>query len=86
MPAPMCAAYSRAWSARTVGPWPSMPGPLSPDGMQRLLRTSDWDVEGVRDDFRGYVLDELDDTSSGVFVVDETGFVKKGIRSAGVAR
>ncbi|MDT7704198.1 MAG: hypothetical protein QOJ30_6523 [Pseudonocardiales bacterium] len=61
-------------------------GALSPDGMQRLLRTADWDVEGVRDDVRGYVLDELGDTSSGVFVVDETGFVKKGIRSAGVAR
>jgi hypothetical protein len=41
--------------------------------MQRLLRTADWDVEGVRDDVRGYVLDELGDQASGVFVVDETG-------------
>jgi SRSO17 transposase len=61
-------------------------GAVSPDGMQRLLRTADWDVEGVRDDLRGYVLDELGDQVSGVFVVDETGFVKKGVRSAGVAR
>jgi SRSO17 transposase len=61
-------------------------GALSPDGMQRLLRTADWDVEGVRDDVRGYVLDELGDQASGVFVVDETGFIKKGLRSAGVQR
>jgi hypothetical protein len=29
------------------------------------------------------VLDELGDQASGVFVVDETGFVKKSVRSAG---
>ena len=28
---------------------------VSPDGMQRLLRRADWDVDGVRDDIRGYV-------------------------------
>jgi SRSO17 transposase len=61
-------------------------GEVSPDGMQRLLRTADWDVDGVRDDLRGYVLDELGDPASGVFIVDETGFVKKGVRSAGVQR
>lgn len=61
-------------------------GSVSPDGMQRLLRTADWDVEGVRDDVRGYVLERLGDPVSGVFVVDETGFVKKGTRSAGVQR
>src|SRR5690606_33239495 len=55
------------------------------DGMQRLLRTAGWDVDGVRDDLRGYVLDELGDPA-GVFVVDETGFIKKGVRSAGVQR
>jgi SRSO17 transposase len=61
-------------------------GELSPDGIQRLLRTADWDVEGVRDDLRGYVLENLGDAASGVFVVDETGFIKKGVRSAGVQR
>jgi SRSO17 transposase len=64
-------------------------GAVSPDGMQRLLRTADWDVDGVRDDVRGYVLDGLgdpDDPSVGVFVADDTGFVKKGRRSAGVQR
>jgi SRSO17 transposase len=61
-------------------------GAVSPDGMQRLLRTAGWDVDGVRDDLRRYVIDELGDTGSGVFVVDETGFIKKGLRSAGVQR
>jgi hypothetical protein len=45
-------------------------GAVSPDGMQRLLRTADWDIDGVRDDLRGYVLAELGDQPSGVFVVD----------------
>jgi hypothetical protein len=53
--------------------------------MQRLLRTADWDVDGVRGDLRGYVVDQLGD-SSGVWIVDDTGFIKKGVRSAGVAR
>lgn len=37
-------------------------GAVSPDGMQRLLRTAGWDVEGVRDDLRGYVLEHLGGT------------------------
>nr|WP_210035424.1 IS701 family transposase [Pseudonocardia parietis] len=61
-------------------------GAVSPDGTQRMLRTADWDVDGVRDDVRDYVLDALGDPVSGVFVVDETGFIKKGTRSAGVQR
>ena len=28
-------------------------GEAGPDGMQRLLRRADWDVDGVRDDVRG---------------------------------
>jgi hypothetical protein len=28
-------------------------GETCPDGMQRLLRRADWDVDGVRDDVRG---------------------------------
>jgi SRSO17 transposase len=60
-------------------------GEVSPDGMQRLLRRADWDVDGVRDDVRDYVVEHLGD-SSGVLIADETGFIKKGIRSAGVQR
>jgi SRSO17 transposase len=60
-------------------------GEVSPDGMQRLLRWADWDVDGVRDDVREYVVERLG-SADGVLVVDDTGFVKKGTRSAGVQR
>jgi SRSO17 transposase len=53
--------------------------------MQRLLNFYRWDAEEVRDDLRGYVLDHLADPS-GVAVADETGFLKKGTKSAGVQR
>jgi SRSO17 transposase len=60
-------------------------GEVSPDGMQRLLRRADWDVDGVRDDVRAYVVEQLGDPG-GVLVADDTGFLKKGVRSAGVQR
>lgn len=60
-------------------------GEGSPDGMQRLLRRADWDVDGVRDDVRDYVVEHLGDPR-GVLIGDETGFIKKGRRSAGVQR
>lgn len=60
-------------------------GEASPDGMQRLLSGADWDAAAVRDDLRAYVVEHLGD-SEAVLVVDETGFLKKGRKSAGVAR
>jgi SRSO17 transposase len=60
-------------------------GEAAPDGMQRLLATADWDADAVRDDVRDYVVEHLGDPG-GVLVVDETGFLKKGTKSAGVAR
>ena len=60
-------------------------GELSPDGMQRLLRHADWDTREVRDDVRDYVVEHLGDPG-GVLIADETGFIKKGTRSAGVQR
>jgi SRSO17 transposase len=60
-------------------------GEANPDGMQRLLSVADWDADGVRDDLRDYVVDHLGEPGA-VLVVDETGFLKKGARSAGVAR
>jgi len=60
-------------------------GEAVPDGMQRLLASADWDADAVRDDVRDYVVEHLGDRS-GVLVVDETGFLKKGTKSAGVAR
>lgn len=60
-------------------------GELHPRGIQRLLDEADWDAEAVRDELRRYVLDYLE-ASSGILIVDETGFLKKGTKSAGVAR
>jgi SRSO17 transposase len=60
-------------------------GERAPDGMQRLLRWADWEVDGVRDDVRDYVVDQLGDRD-GVLILDDTGFVKKGTKSAGVQR
>jgi len=60
-------------------------GEATPDGMQRLLSSTDWDPDLVRDDLQRYVVDHLADPG-GVLIVDETGFLKKGTRSAGVAR
>src|ERR671912_352967 len=59
-------------------------GEVSPDGMQRLLRTADWNADAVRDQLRAFVVERLG--PGGVLIVDETGFIKKGSRSAGVAR
>jgi SRSO17 transposase len=60
-------------------------GEMTPDGMQRLLNGSVWDVEGVRDEVRSYTIETLGATDA-VLVVDESGFVKKGERSVGVKR
>jgi len=57
----------------------------TPDGMQRLLYQARWSADEVRDDLRDYVVEHLGDPG-GVLVVDETGFLKKGGKSAGVGR
>lgn len=64
-------------------------GEAIPDGMQRLLANAGWDADAVRDDVRDYVVEHLapePGDPGGVLVVDETGFLKKGTKSAGVAR
>ena len=60
-------------------------GERTPDGMQRLLATADWDPDLVRDDLRAYVVEHLGDPGA-VLVADETGFLKKGTTSVGVQR
>src|SRR5688572_9318047 len=61
-------------------------GEAGPQGVQRLLNAAAWDADGVRDDLRAYVVENLGDEASGVLIVDETGFLKKGTKSCGVAR
>ena len=60
-------------------------GDPTPDGVQRLLYNYRWDADLVRDDLREYVAEHLG-CADGVLVVDETGFLKKGDKSAGVQR
>ena len=60
-------------------------GDATPDGVQRLLYNYRWDADLVRDDLRDYVVEHLA-AADGVLVVDETGFLKKGSKSAGVQR
>ena len=60
-------------------------GDRSPDGMQRLLNFYAWDADAVRDAVTRYVVARAGD-AGGVLVADESGFLKKGRRSAGVQR
>ena len=60
-------------------------GDPTPDGVQEFLGRVRWDADAVRDDLRAYVAQHLGDPG-GVLVLDETGFVKKGRKSAGVQR
>ena len=60
-------------------------GEATPDGVQHLLARADWDAEAVRDELIDYVGEHLG-VPGGVLVVDETGFLKKGTKSCGVAR
>jgi len=59
-------------------------GDQSPYAMQHLLSRSSWDVEGVREETRRYVREGLGQIQARI--VDESGFLKKGTKSAGVAR
>ncbi len=56
-----------------------------PYGFQHLLGRADWDPEALRDRLRAYVNEYLH-APDAVGVIDETGFLKKGQHSAGVAR
>ena len=60
-------------------------GNATPYGFQHLLGRALWDPDAVRDELRTYVIQQLGDPN-GVLVIDETGFLKKGQHSAGVAR
>jgi SRSO17 transposase len=60
-------------------------GDPNPYGFQHLLGRADWNPHVLRDRLRTYVTDYLADREA-VGVIDETGFLKKGRQSAGVAR
>ncbi|WP_455356918.1 IS701 family transposase [Streptomyces sp. SYSU K217416] len=60
-------------------------GHAAPDRIHRLLNRCDWEADEVLRDVREYVVEHLGDPD-GVLIVDDTGCLKKGVRSAGVQR
>jgi SRSO17 transposase len=60
-------------------------GFTGPYRIQSLLGRSSWSADGLRERVRDYAVAALGDPA-GVLVVDETGFLKKGTHSVGVAR
>jgi len=67
--------WMRAEAAGDPGPW----------RQQAILGRGRWDADGLRDIVREYVVETLADPD-GVLVIDETGFLKQGKASCGVAR
>ena len=67
--------WMRAEAAGDPGPW----------RQQAILGRRDWDADALRDIVRDYVIENLADDDA-VLVIDETGFLKQGKASCGVAR
>lgn len=60
-------------------------GEATPYAVQHLLGRSNWDADRVRDEILRYArVHLLGSNEGGVLIVDETGFLKKGEKSAGV--
>src|SRR5450759_3542808 len=57
----------------------------TPYGMQRLLSQAQWDADGVRDDIRTFVLQQIG-SKHVIAAIDETGILKRGKHSAGVGK
>src|SRR5271157_6530746 len=72
---PRKTGWMRAEAAGDPGPW----------RQQALLGRGRWDADALRDIVRDYVVEHLADGNA-VLVVDETGFLKQGKASCGVAR
>ncbi len=67
--------WMRAEAAGDPGPW----------RQQAILGRGRWDADALRDIVRDYVVESLA-TEDAVLVIDETGFLKQGKASCGVAR
>jgi SRSO17 transposase len=72
---PRKTGWMRAEAAGDPGPW----------RQQAILGRGRWDADGLRDIVREYALETLADENA-VLVIDETGFLKQGKASCGVAR
>ena len=60
-------------------------GDTVPDLTQRLLYRTLWSADSARNLLQKYIVEVFGD-EDGIGVVDETGFIKKGLRSVGVKR
>lgn len=60
-------------------------GDATPKNIQHFIGRAKWNANEVRDDLHSYVVKQIGDPE-GVLIVDETGFLKKGSKSAGVTR
>jgi SRSO17 transposase len=60
-------------------------GDRTPDRVQRLLYSANWSAEAARDRLRDFTIEQFGDPQA-IGVLDETGFLKKGTESVGVAR
>ena len=67
--------WMRAEAAGDPGPW----------RQQAILGRGRWEADALRDIVRGYALETLAEADA-VLVLDETGFLKQGRSSCGVAR
>ena len=67
--------WMRAEAAGDPGPW----------RQQAILGRGHWDADALRDIVRDYAVETLADPEA-VLVIDETGFLKQGHASCGVAR
>src|SRR3954465_12193666 len=67
--------WMRAEAAGDKGPW----------RQQAILGRARWEADALRDIVRDYALETLADPDA-VLVIDETGFLKQGKASCGVAR
>jgi SRSO17 transposase len=67
--------WMRAEAVGDPGPW----------RQQALLGRDRWEADALRDMVRGYIIEHLGDEDA-VLVIDETGFLKQGKASCGVAR
>ena len=72
---PRKTGWMRAEAAGDPGPW----------RQQAILGRGRWDADALRDIVRDYALETLADEDA-VLVIDETGFLKQGKASCGVAR
>jgi SRSO17 transposase len=72
---PRKTGWMRAEAAGDRGPW----------RQQAILGRGRWDADALRDVVREYALESLADEDA-VLVIDETGFLKQGKKSCGVAR